>query len=223
MKPKNTVNFFTMVISLFILSSVSFAYGKADKAAEEWQPEMAVIAVPETLMVEPAIDEDMMAQWKEYATPNENHRILDGLVGRWEYTSKHWMNPESPAEESSGTAEGKWIMEGRFVEQVFQGTWMGQPFTGRQTTGYDNAGKEYVSTWFDNMGTGMMMATGRYEPAAKIIMQSGTFNCPFRGKMSMRWVTKFVDENTYIFEMYGPDEDGNDFKGMEIIYKRKQG
>ena len=56
---------------------------------------------------------------------------------------------------------------------------------------------------------------------APTVTQAGTFNCPFKGKMAMRWVTKFVDNNTYVFETYGPDETGKEFKSMEIIYRKK--
>ena len=210
MKSDRFSNYLNIAACLMIASAVTFTDAWAEKAATEQ-------------VAAPAMSEEMMAKWKEYATPNENHQILNGLVGSWDYTSKHWMSPESPAEESSGTAEGKWIMDGRFVAQTFQGIWMDQPFTGIQTTGYDNADKEYASTWLDNMGTGMMVATGSYDPATKTLTQAGNFNCPFRGKMSMRWVTKFVDDNTYVFEMYSPDDNGVEFKGMEITYTKKQG
>ncbi len=33
---------------------------------------------------------------------------------------------------------------------------MGMPFEGMGIDGYDNLAKQYVSTWVDNMGTGIM-------------------------------------------------------------------
>lgn len=169
----------------------------------------------------PPMDEAMMAKWKEYATPNENHRVLDQVVGNWDYTSKMWMSPAAPPEESTGTSQAQWVMDGRFVQQNVHGQSMGQPFDGTMVLGYDNAKKSYVGTWYDNMGTGMMNSTGQFDPTTKTLTQNGEFDCPFKGHMNFRWVTRFVDDNTQIFEGYGPDESGKEYKHMEIIYKRK--
>lgn len=169
----------------------------------------------------PAMDEAMMAKMKAYSTSGENHRVLDAFVGDWTYTSKQWMTPGTPAEESSGTATAKWVMDGHFVQIDVNGTAMGQPFSGTQVIGYDNAGKEYQSVWHDNMGTGMMFNKGSYDAATKTMTQTGDFNCPLRGKIPTRWVTKIIDPTTYTFEMYSPDEKGVEFKGMEIVYKKK--
>ncbi len=167
------------------------------------------------------MSEEMMAKWKEYATPNENHKILDQLVGDWEYSIKSWMSSEAAPEEATGTAQAKWIMDGRFVEQTVQGTHMGESFVGQEVTGFDNATKEYVSTWFDSMGTGMMIAKGIYDPASKILTESGDFMCPLRGQMKFRWETKIIDQDNYIFECYTNDQSGKEYKSMEIVYKRK--
>ncbi len=200
--------FLSLAISLMIAGFASTGF-----AAEDMKKMDAAQA--------PAMDEAMMAKFKEYSTPNENHGVLNALVGDWTYSSKHWASPASPAEESTGTAQAKWVMDGRFVEQTVQGSMMGQPFNGVSLTGYDNAGKEYQSVWYDNMGTGMMTTSGTYDAATKTLTQAGTFNCPMRGNnMPVRWVTKIKDENTYSFEMWSPDETGKDFLGMEIVYTR---
>jgi hypothetical protein len=39
--------------------------------------------------------------------------------------------------------------------------------------GYDNAKKKFVSTWIDNMGTGMMTAEGEWNPSKKSIEFKG--------------------------------------------------
>lgn len=169
----------------------------------------------------PVMDEAMMAKWKEYSTPNENHKILDQLVGNWEYSLKWWMSPDAPPEESIGTSQAQWILDGRYIEQVAQGQSMGQPFTGKGIFGFDNAQKQYFSTWMDNMGTGMMLANGTYDSASKILTETGIFDCPIKGKMSFRWVTTLKDQDNYVFECFTNDEKGKEFKSMEIIYKRK--
>ncbi|MGB7291306.1 MAG: DUF1579 family protein, partial [Thermodesulfobacteriota bacterium] len=46
----------------------------------------------------------MMEKWKEFSTPNEIHKVLDTLVGAWDYTIKWWMSPDAKPEESAGTS-----------------------------------------------------------------------------------------------------------------------
>jgi hypothetical protein len=175
-----------------------------------------------TTVVAPAVDPKaaMMEKFKEYSTPNQNHRVLDQMVGNWNYTSTFWMDPVGPAETSSGSATAAWTMDGRFIEQNVEGVSMGMPFKGRSITGYDNAQKEYQSVWYDNMGTGLMTVEGAYDPASKTLVQKGDFVCPIYGHTNARWVTKFIDANTYSFETYMTKE-GKEFRNMEIIYKRK--
>ena len=51
------------------------------------------------------------------------------------------------------------ILGGRYLEQRYEGTMMGQPFSGIGVTGFDNYKKKFVSTWVDSMGTAIMTMT----------------------------------------------------------------
>ena len=163
-----------------------------------------------------------MEKWKEYAAPNENHKVLDAFAGNWDYTVKWWSSPNSEPEISKGTSEVKWIMGGRFLEQTAQGTSMGQPFEGMGITGYDNAKKEYVSMWIDNMGTGLMTSSGKYEPSTKTFEEKGTFTQPEMDETTFRGVTKIINDDKFVYEMYTKDKDWKEYKALEIIYTRKK-
>ena len=163
----------------------------------------------------------MMAKWKEFATPNENHKVLDAIVGNWEHTVKWWMSADAQPEESTGTSEIKWIMGGRFIQHTVQGISMGQPFEGMGIQGYDNAKKEYIGLWFDNMGTGFMRGTGHYDPDAKTLTEKGNFTCPFRGDTPFRGVLQIKDDDHYTYEMHASGFDGKEYRAMEIQYTRK--
>lgn len=168
-------------------------------------------------------DQEMMAKWAEYATPGEAHQRLAKLAGNWDYTMKWWMSPDAQPEESTGTLSAALTMDGRYLVEDWEGTAMGQPFKGRGTTGYDNFNKEYVSTWIDNMGTGIMVSTGQYDAAQDALVTTGTFDDIMTGEKdkSMRGVQKILDDNTIHFEMYVPGPDGQEFKTMEIHAVRK--
>ncbi len=166
--------------------------------------------------------EVMMAKWKEFATPNENHKVLNAVVGSWEYTIKYWMAAGIPPEESTGTSESTWIMGGKFVQDKTSGVSMGQPFEGRGIYGYNNGTGKYTSYWFDSMGTGSMYSEGTYDADAKTISSSGTFFCPFRGVTNYRTVLTITDDNSHTYEMYMTEKDGTEFLAMKIDYMRKK-
>lgn len=169
-------------------------------------------------------EQEMMAKWQEYATPNENHKVLDTLVGSWDHTVKWWMSKDAEPEESQGTSETSWIMDGRFIQHEVEGESMGQPFAGLGITGYDNATKKYNSIWLDSMGTGIMKSTGTYDPQTKTITETGVFSCPLReGETAFRSVIKIIDDDHYTYEMHGPGHEGDvEFLNMKVEYTRRK-
>jgi len=76
-------------------------------------------------------------EWVQYSTPGAEHKALEQFVGTWDTSVKMWMAPGAQPQESTGTAENKMTLGGRFLEQHYEGTMMGQPFTGMGYTGYD--------------------------------------------------------------------------------------
>jgi len=165
---------------------------------------------------------EYMAKWIEYATPAEGHKVLEQLVGSWDYSLKYWSSPDAPPEESTGTNDVKWILGGRFLEMKVSGTAMGEPFEGMGILGYDNAKKEYVNTWLDNMGTGIMSSAGTYDPETKTMTEMGTYTDPMAGEQKFKGVTKFIDSDNFTYEMFTYTPDGNEFQNMEIKYTRKK-
>ncbi len=216
MNPKNlTKAFLFLTIFIFFGFITMVVTSKAGEESKEKQE-----SVKQKASVQ---DHDaMMEKWKEFATPNENHKVLDILVGNWEQTVKWWMSPDAKPESSTGTSEIKWIMGGRFIESTVEGTSMGQPFEGMGLTGYNNEKKQYQSIWIDNMGTGIMTGSGNYDPNTKTLTEQGTFSCPAEGQKSYRGVTKIINKDKFTYEMYMAGLDGNEFRAMEIVYARKK-
>ena len=167
-----------------------------------------------------AATQAMMAKWQAYASPNDNHRVLDPLVGTWGYVVKWWMTPDSQPETSKGTSETTWMMGGRYLRHTATGTSLGQPFEGMGLTGFDNGRKTYQTIWIDNMGTGMMIGEGTYDPGTKTLTDRGRFTDPMVGQRSYRGVITFVDDVHYRYELYVADENGKEFRMMEIVYTR---
>ena len=186
---------------------------------------LAVAATEPAVQTAQPAQDPKMAAWQQYATPGDAHNRLEPLIGKWTCTVKSWMSPETAPEESQGTADTRWMFGNRFVHEEFHGQWMGQPFEGIGITGYDNLRKEYTLVWLDNMGTGIMTATAQYDATGNALKEQGTFACPLTGEThrSFRGVWNIVDNNRHTYEMYMKDQNGNEFKGMEIQYERVQG
>ena len=55
----------------------------------------------------------------------------------------------------------------------------------------------------------------------KVLTMKGEYESPLDGKMvHYRMVTRIIDENKHVFEMYEKKE-GKEVKGMEITYTRR--
>lgn len=155
-------------------------------------------------------------------SPGENHKHLSWYAGDWTFTNRMWMDPSQPPLESTGTMKGELILGGRYAQTHWQGSMMGMPFEGRGTDGYDNLKKQYVSSWVDNMGTGILLFTGTCENGGKKCMMKGDMIDPMTGKPGyMRSVTTWTDQNNFTMEMYGAGGDGKEVKMMEMVVKRK--
>lgn len=172
---------------------------------------------------------EMMAMMTELAKPGENHKLLAAGLGNWTYTVKMWMDPSAPPSESSGTSVTKELMGGRYFISEHSGK-MQMPgpdgkmtevdFKGMAVEGYDNVKKKFVSSWVDNMGTGIMLSEGDYDAATKTFSYRTECEMMPGMKTKIREIIKINDQNHRTFEFY-EDRAGTEVKTMEIKYVRK--
>jgi hypothetical protein len=165
-------------------------------------------------------DADMKAMMA-YATPGEVHQMLAKTVGNWTADVTMWMQPGAPPTTSKAECTNEMILGGRYLQSKNKGIFFGAPFEGIGIIGYDNAKKAFVTSWIDNMGTGLMYLTGTWDAASKSIVFTGNMVDPVAGgEVKVKQVMKFPDDNSQIMEMYSYTN-GKEFKNMEIKYVRK--
>lgn len=194
---------------------------------KEVKPETEAVTVTDSVKTEEPIAEQpldsatQMKLWTEYATPGNAHKMMADETGTWNCDMTFWEGPNGKPSKAASTANIKMILGGRYQEAIYSGTMMGQPFEGKSTLAYNNASKEFTTTFIDNMGTGMMVAIGKYDEANKSMNFNGDMVSPLNGKKTpYREVYTIVDANTRKMEMYDT-KNGEEYKSMEIIMKRK--
>jgi len=224
----NTRIFLPLIALVAIASVVSVAFAQSPQPSVPSTAATAPVASPATTAASPDPAE-MMKQMMEMAKLNENHKLLADLAGTWSYTVKMMAPGETPST-STGTLTRKPVMNGRFFVGEYSGT-MKMPgadgkmkdftFKGMSLEGYDNVKQKFVSSWVDNMGTGIMDSEGSYDPATKTFTYNGEVE-PVPGmKMPVREVIKVTDKNHHTFEWY-ENRGGQDVKTLEINYTRKK-
>lgn len=174
-------------------------------------------------LISPPMDSIVVAKaWELYATPELAHKRLADETGKWEEQLTYWATKDAKPNVYKLTADISMIMGGKFQTAVHSGDIAGRKFEGISTVAYDNAAKEYVSTWIDNQGTGMMVLKGRYDEATKSVVYTGKVTDPVTGReKDIRQLMIHVDANTIKMESYETGTDGREFKNMEIIMRRK--
>jgi len=165
----------------------------------------------------------MNKAWHDFKTPGDMHKWLEKTNGTWEAELSQWMDPSAPAMKSKSTIVQSSIMGGRYVTSKFSGTVFGQPMQGQSTTGYDNARKLFVSTWIDDLGTGVVFMTGTYDSTTKTLNLKGLQTEPTTGKeVDIREEMTIIDNDSYTMTMYSTGMDGKEMKFLEGTYKRKK-
>jgi len=209
------LKYVTAILLLSVASLPSLAQNKDASKKEEKQPSEA----------------DMMAMMMELAQPGPNHKLLANGVGTWTYAIKMWMSPDpsAPPSESSGTTVTKEVMGGRYFISEHKGK-MQMPgpdgklvdmdFNGIATDAYDNVKKKFLSSWIDNMGTGIVISEGTYDASTKTFTYHAEFEMMPGMKTKVRQVLKITDKDHHTLEFF-EDRGGQEARTMEIKYTRK--
>jgi hypothetical protein len=161
-------------------------------------------------------------KWMEYMTPSASHKMLANSVGDWTTNMQMWTAPGAEPMKSEGVCKSEMILGGRYMQTKYSGNIMGMPFEGISTDGFDNAKKVYVTTWVDNMGTGIMHAEGKYDEATKTVIYNGTLFDPMQDKdLTYRQTMQMVDDRHMVMEMFNTTKDGKEYKSLRVDFVKK--
>ena len=130
-----------------------------------------------------------------------------------------WNEPGSDPVQLEGIARKTMIMGGRYLREELSGSFNGREFTGFGVTGYDNVAGEFVSIWFDNMGTAILRSIGRADGSGTKVYRSEHLN-PAGEKVNIRSLTRMIDKDHHTYESYLTRRGGKDHLQMRVEYTR---
>lgn len=162
--------------------------------------------------------DEQMKIWMEYMTPGPMHEMMAKHTGKWKMVSKMWMDPNTEPLVSEGTVDAEMILGGRYLKMEAKYPMMGIQTEGWMLEAYDNGKNEFINIWIDNVGTGVAISTGKFDESTKSIIYNGKMYDPLAGKdVDFKSVSKMINDNEMIFEMYGNFDD-KEVKMLEINY-----
>lgn len=165
----------------------------------------------------------MAKNWQAYMTPGEHHKMIASWDGEWDGEVTMWMAPDAPPMKSTGKTTNRMVLDGRYQLSETSGDFGGMPLKGLGTLAYDNHKQQYVSTWIDNFGTGVMTLEGPWDEASKTITFTGKMMDPsLKKEVDVKETYRVIDNDHHVMAMYAQGPDGKEFKTMEINFTRKK-
>lgn len=160
----------------------------------------------------------LMAQ--EPPTPGPQHLKIARSAGSWDCVID-MIGEDGKPTQSKGTTEARMLLGGLWLVDEFKGDFMGAPFEGHGTTGYDPAKGKVVVTWIDSWTPSLLLLEGDFDASGKVLTVSG-MGVGMDGKPAKyRNVTTWHSDDKFVFEMHVTGSDGKEVKGLTITYTRR--
>jgi Protein of unknown function (DUF1579) len=153
--------------------------------------------------------------------PTTEHELLKKDVGTWDAVVKVWPMEDADPMESKGTETNELLKGGLWLVSRFEGEAAGMPFVGVGTSGYDPVEKKYVGTWIDTMTPHLMTTKSEYDADSKTMTGTAEGRDAHSGaEYTAKIVHRYENDNSRVFEMHMPGENGKHWKMLEIRYER---
>jgi hypothetical protein len=162
--------------------------------------------------------DEVMAMYIDMAKPVAGHERLRSFTGRWDVTQKFWMDPTQPPQTFTGTANGRMVLGGRFL-QLDGKTTGGMESESLTIMGFDRRSDDYTMVGYDTLGTYYITAAGK--PGNDGIVLHGSYlQPPHGGEQKYRFVWKNPTADSHTMDLYFALPDGKEMKVAEMAYRR---
>jgi hypothetical protein len=150
------------------------------------------------------------------------HALLKELSGRFTTKVHVYSGPYRRLYDTEGTAEGKLVMDGAFVELSHAELRMKYPFQGMTVFGFDVAIGKYTADTIDNTSTAIVHSVGTYDAGKKELVMTGHFSDQqSRALTIIRTVCTFTDAKTWTYDEYVSHKVGEpETRVVTIVFTR---
>jgi hypothetical protein len=162
------------------------------------------------------------AEMPEFPQPGEQHQWLQQLTGEWTTQVEAKMDEDSAPITSEGVESVRSI-GGFWVVAENTGDFMGAPFTGVLTLGYDTEKGHYVGTWIDSMSDRLWTYHGSLDASGRKLTLETEGPCPLEpGRtVSFKETIEIKSRDHKVFTSAFQDDDGSWATMLTIDYRRK--
>ena len=201
-----------LVVALGIIGTSTFA----QKSKKSVKPKTASTA--EAAPVENIEENRAKASQAESRMMGPMHHMLVQWSGHWREEIKLWATPNTKEPTTTpAIRDGRMAAEGRFLTSTTVGQIGTTPYEGQSVLGFDNAKKVFVKTWFDNLGTSILILEGTYDEKNNLVDFVGFTTDPLTRKpVKVHQIMKIIDPNNQILEVFVELKEGKETKSMEI-------
>ncbi len=168
-------------------------------------------------------DEAYMKAYAEATAPGPQHTYLARYAGSWTYVNTMTM-PGGSAYTSNGEVQVDTLMGNRYLKAAHVGDIGGMPFEGLSLTAYDRTAGEFVSTWIDNMGLGILTFRGQQEGDDGRLVLKDSYTDPVSGEMQTHRLTQWLsdDDGLWTMEYFIQPEGAPEYKAMTVVSTRRK-
>ena len=164
---------------------------------------------------------DGMKRWKDACTPGPAHKDLARFLGSWDTeTVIFGMGPEPTT--TKGTAEWKWLFEGRWIQMTSSGELMGRPYHNQMIMGYDNFRQKYTTAGVDDLQTTLTTSEGNFDQSRQALITYGKIDEPMTGEIekTFKSVWRFDGPDKFTHEVHDLAIGETNTKVFEVVYTR---
>ena len=182
---------------------------------------MAATAVTAQDTTKKSATDAMMEMYVELAKPVDSHARLSALAGRWNMTTRLWFDPKDEPRVATGTATGKMILGGRFLQ--LDATVKGGGIDSDSLTilGFDRRTSDYTMIGLDTLGTYYITAAGKHDDGKKTMTLSGSYAQPPTGQeQKYRFALKQVSADEHVWDLFFAMPDGKEMLVAQTTLRR---
>lgn len=159
--------------------------------------------------------------WKQVELKPE-HAVLKALVGHWTTTVHVFEGQVYKSRNAEGTADGKLMLGGLFVQLTQTETRAKQPYEGMKLFGFNEALDKYTADAVDTSATASIHFVGTYDAAKKKLTLSTHYtDDKMKSLRVAKAVITFVDDKTWTYEeTVAYSVGGPETAVVQIIFKK---